>query len=54
MFTTQKFLHAGQRAVCLALSALIVSSGLALGAFGIDSMVHNAQAAQITSLMAQV
>ena len=51
MFTTQKYLNASQRAVCLALSMLIVSFGLALGAFGIDSMVQNAAATQITSLM---
>jgi hypothetical protein len=53
MFTSQNFLHASERAVCLFASLLIVSSVLALGAFGIDSMVSNAQNTQTATLLAQ-
>ena len=50
MFATQNFLFSSQRAVCLLVSMLIVSSVLALGAFGIESMVQDAQATQHTAL----
>ena len=51
MFTAQNFLNARERAVCLFVSMLIVTSVLALGAFGVDSMVQNAQNAQTTALV---
>jgi hypothetical protein len=50
MFTSQNFLDTSERAVCLIVSMLIVTSVLALGAFGIDSMVQNAQNTQVTAL----
>lgn len=50
MFTSQNFLDTSERAVCLFVSMLIVTSVLALGAFGIDSMVQNAQNTQVTAL----
>ena len=53
MFATQDFLHTSQRAACLFMSMLIVSSVLALGAFGIESMVQDAQATQHTALTVQ-
>jgi hypothetical protein len=46
MFTTHNFLDTSERAACLVVSMLIVTAVLALGAFGIDSMLHNAQLAQ--------
>ncbi|HEY4368330.1 MAG TPA: hypothetical protein VGN07_13935 [Steroidobacteraceae bacterium] len=53
MFATQDFLHTSQRAACLLMSMLIVSSVLALGAFGIESMMQNAATAQHTALTVQ-
>jgi hypothetical protein len=53
MFATQNFPHTSQRAVCLLVSMLIVSSVLALGAFGIESMVQDAQATQHAALTVQ-
>jgi len=53
MFATQNFLFSSQRAVCLLVSMLIVSSVLALGAFGIESMVQDAQVTQHTALTGQ-
>ena len=50
MFTSRNFLDTSERAVCLIVSMLIVTSVLALGAFGIDSMVQNAQNTQVTAL----
>jgi len=52
MFTATSF-NASQRATCLFLSMLIVSSVLALGAFGIESLVQNAQNGQTAALTVQ-
>jgi hypothetical protein len=37
-----------QRALCLALAALIVSAGLLLGSIGVDAQFNSAQRAQVT------
>jgi len=53
MFANETFFQSSQRAVCLVVSMLIVSSVLALGAFGIESMVQNAYSAQAAASTVQ-
>lgn len=37
------FSYNARRAICMALAALIVTAGLSLTAFGVQSMIHNAE-----------
>ena len=53
MFANETFFQSSQRVVCLVVSMLIVSSVLALGAFGIESMVQDAYATQVAAATVQ-
>ena len=42
MFAVLEFSRNAQRAVCMLMSAVIVAASLSLGAYGVQSMLHDA------------
>ena len=50
MFTVTEFSRVTQRAVCMLMSAVIVAASLSLGAFGLQSALHDGYSVTVTQL----
>jgi len=53
MFAVTEFSRNAQRAICMLMAAVIVSAGLALGAFGAQYALTDAQNSVVRVAMAQ-
>jgi hypothetical protein len=50
MYALNTFTQASQRALCMAMSAAIVTVSLAFGAYGVQSMEHVGYSVTVTQL----